>query len=185
MPFNFVNFIKLILGASPWAAIGLLYASIIYFKMPNEFKNAIGLFNSEYTLTKIFGVVFILSSGFALSFFTKFLVQKTPLLIKKVVAYRKTRIIISELLRDKLATTVLLKIKGIELDLQEDSDTLGQPIEISLTNISSGIDDSGGMIEYYISKLRAIGFLKIGAFGEIFGVSNKGLDFLVKNKLLK
>ena len=184
MPFSFINFIKPILGASPWAIMGLLYASIIYFKMPNEIKYTIGLLDTEYTLTKIFGVVFILSLGFALSFVTKFFIQEISLLIKKLVVYRKTRIIASELLRDKLAITVLLKIKEIELDLQEDSDTLGQPIEISLTNISSGIDAIGGMIEYYISKLRAIGFLKIGAFGEIFGVSNKGLDFLVKNELL-
>lgn len=185
MPLNFVGFTKLIIGSSPWAVMGLFYASIIYFTIPDKLKEVIGLLAVEYTSAKIFGIALILTSGFLLSFFTKFIIRKTPLLIKNVATYKKMRAIESEIIHDGLATMVLLKIREIELDLQEDSDTLGQPIEINLTSISNGIDNSGGRIRPCLIKLKDTGLMKINAFGEIIGISDKGVAFIIKNKLIK
>lgn len=87
--------------------------------------------------------------------------------------------IIAEIENDETAINVLLAIKSIENDFQEDSEVLGSPIRIPESEISKHSDVSLGITQRWIGKLKKAHFLKEG-FGEIYGVKQPGLEFLKK-----
>ena len=92
--------------------------------------------------------------------------------------------IIAEIKNDKTAINVLLAIKTLEDSYQEDSEVLGSQIGIPKSEISEHSGVSLGITQRWIGRLTKAKFLKEG-FGEIYGVSQPGLEFLYKIGRLK
>ena len=92
--------------------------------------------------------------------------------------------ITAEIENDETAINVLLAIKSLENDLQEDSEVLGSPIRIPESEISERAKYSLNITQLWIGKLTKAYFLKEG-FGEVYGVEQLGLEFLNKIGRLK
>ena len=92
--------------------------------------------------------------------------------------------LIAEIQGDEVAINVLLAIRELQDDNQENSETLGQPIRILESEISERARGSLALARYWISKLTQAGFLLEG-FGEVYGVSQRGLEFLLERGLIK
>ena len=92
---------------------------------------------------------------------------------------KETASLIAEIKNDETAINILLAIKMIQDDYQENSETLGEPISIPESEISKRSGVSLGLTQLWIGKLTKVDFLKEG-FGEIYGVKDPGLEFLRK-----
>ena len=97
---------------------------------------------------------------------------------------KETASLIAEIKNDETAINILLAIKMIQDDYQENSETLGEPISIPESEISKRSGVSLGLTQLWIGKLTKVDFLKEG-FGEIYGVKDPGLEFLRKIGRLK
>lgn len=175
---NIDKIIKFFIDSSPVTIMGLFYASIIYFGLPEEYKKIIGLLDQGYSLSKIFGLLLLLSVGFMLGYLTKYLGIK----LKRIPSTMKNRAEIQKL-KSKSALSILKQINDEGNKILRSPGVPGIPSAVSPPEyLAKQLEIPLTEVLHYFDLFKDMGFLEYDDWeGIVFGLSSRGRAFLVKN----